>query len=320
MSAGAPIRPMDDAAIADAATLIRAGELVAFATETVYGLGADATNGQAVAKVYAAKGRPSFNPLISHVAKLTAVEAIARTDARALMLADRFWPGALTLVLPKSPDCPVAELTTAGLPSIAVRVPSAEPARRFLTACGVPVAAPSANRSGAMSPTRAEHVQASLPGPEDGGPALILDAGPCAVGLESTVVDLTTETATLLRPGGIAREDLEDVVGPLALAGSDDTAPKSPGMLSRHYAPTAPLRLNAMAPEPGESFLGFGPITVPGGLNLSPLSDTVEAAANLFEMLHRLDAAEPAGIAVAPIPDTGLGLAINDRLGRAAKR
>jgi len=320
MGAKAPIRRMDEAAIDEAAAIIRRGGIVGFATETVYGLGADATNGTAVARIYAAKQRPSFNPLISHVPDMKSVDAIATMDDRARALAEAFWPGPLSIVLNKSANSPIADLTTAGLDTVAVRIPARTSARRFLEACGVPVAAPSANASGAISPTLAEHVQASLPGPGDGGPELILDDGPCEVGLESTVVDLSTPTPTLLRPGGVSRELLEQVLGPLALAGSDDHAPKSPGMLSRHYAPTAPLRLNAMAPEPGESFLGFGPITVPGGLNLSPLSDTVEAAANLFEMLHRLDAAEPAGIAVAPIPDTGLGLAINDRLGRAAKR
>ena len=319
MGAPAPIRPMDDAAIADAAGIIRGGGLVAFATETVYGLGADATNGEAVARIYAAKGRPSFNPLISHVADIQQVTSIAVMDERAEKLADALWPGPLSIVMNKTADCPVSELTTAGLSTIAVRIPARERARRFLDACGVPVAAPSANASGAVSPSLAIHVQSSLPGPEDGGPQMILDDGPCEVGLESTVVDLSTPVATLLRPGGISREDLERVLGPVALAGADDHAPKSPGMMSRHYAPKAPLRMNAQGPEADEVFLGFGGIGTPDDMNLSPNGDLTEAAANLFRMLHQLDDGGAARIAVAPIPDTGLGFAINDRLRRAVR-
>jgi len=319
MNAKTPIRPMDDAAINDAAKIIRGGGLVAFATETVYGLGGDAANADAVARIYAAKGRPSFNPLISHVADIAAIEEIAVMDDRARALANAFWPGPLTLVLNKSDGCRVSELTTAGLSTVAVRIPARPRARQFLAACGVPVAAPSANVSGAVSPTTAAHVAASLPGPDDGGPVLILDDGPCAVGLESTVVDLSTATAALLRPGGIGREEIEPVTGPLAVAGSDDQAPKSPGMMSRHYAPNARLRMNADAPGPDEVFLGFGPIEAPGGQNLSPDGDLTEAAANLFRMLHSFDDAGVSAIAVAPIPDTGLGLAINDRLRRAVR-
>jgi len=319
MSAKTPIRPMDDAAIRDAAGIIRNGGLVAFATETVYGLGGDATNAEAVARIYAAKGRPSFNPLISHVADIAAVEEIAVMDDRAQALADAFWPGPLTLVMNKSEACRVSELTTAGLSTVAVRIPARPRARAFLAACGVPVAAPSANASGGVSPTAAAHVAASLPGPDDGGPALILDDGPCDVGVESTVVDLSTTQATLLRPGGIGREDIERITGPLAIAGSDDHAPKSPGMLSRHYAPNARLRMNADAPGPDEVFLGFGDVHAPGGENLSPTGDLTEAAANLFRMLHAFDDAGVNAIAVAPIPDAGLGLAINDRLRRAVR-
>ena len=319
MGTPAPIRTMDDAAIEDAAAIIRGGGLVAFATETVYGLGGDATNGEAVAHIFAAKGRPSFNPLISHIADLAHLSAIAEMDARADKLAEAFWPGPLTLVLNKSADCAIAELTTAGLDSVAVRIPGREKARRFLAACGVPVAAPSANASGAVSPTLAEHVAASLPGPEDGGPQMILDDGPCDVGLESTVVDLTTDTVTLLRPGGIAREDVERVVGPVAVAGTDDHAPKSPGMLSRHYAPRAQLRMNAEGAADGEVYLGFGDDGIEAAMNLSPAGDLTEAAANLFRMLHALDESGAEAIAVAPIPETGLGLAINDRLRRAVR-
>jgi len=314
------IRPMDAAAIKDAAAMIRDGRLVAFATETVYGLGGDATNANAVAAIFAAKGRPSFNPLISHVAETADAAKLGLMDARADALAAKFWPGPLTLVLPKSAACPVAQLTTAGLGSIAVRVPSAPMARDFIAAAGVPIAAPSANRSGAMSPTRARHVQDSLPGPDEGGAQLILDGGACGVGLESTVVDLTSDATTLLRPGGLAIEDIEAVIGPLLIAGSDDTAPKSPGMLSRHYAPTLPLRINADAPHAGDVFLGFADVFTPGGLNLSAAGDVNEAAANLFDMLHALDQSGATRIAVAPIPDIGLGRAINDRLRRAVTR
>ena len=312
---------MDDpAALQDAARSIRDGMLIAFATETVYGLGADAGNAPAVAQIFAAKGRPTFNPLISHVADLESIGRIAAINDRAEALAGAFWPGPLTLVLQKRAEARIAELTTAGLGTIAVRIPGRANARTFLEACGVPVAAPSANRSGAMSPTRAHHVQASLPGPDDGGPEMILDGGPCDVGLESTVVDLSTGTATLLRSGGITKDQIEKVIGPLATAGSDDHAPKSPGMMSRHYAPTAPLRLNAGAPEEGEAFLGFGAVSAAGFPNLSSTGDAVEAAANLFDMLFDLDRQNPAGIAVAPIPESGLGVAINDRLRRAVTR
>ena len=317
MADRSPIRAFSDGgAIAAAAAIIRDGGLVAFATETVYGLGGDATNADAVARIFAAKDRPSFNPLISHFASADAVRAEANLSSTGERLADAFWPGPLTLVARKSPACRVSGLTTAGLDTVAVRVPKAETARAFLAACGVPVAAPSANRSGAVSPTRAEHVQASLPGPENGGPELILDGGPCAVGLESTVIDVTSAPPTLLRHGGIAAEDIEAIVGPLAVAGVDDDAPRSPGMLSRHYAPRAALRLNAENPTRDEAFLGFGSVTAPNGLNLSPSGDTLEAAANLFDMLHALDAAGVDRIAVAPIPETGLGVAINDRLRR----
>ena len=319
MGAPAPIRRMDDAAIADAAGIIRGGGLVAFATETVYGLGADATNGEAVARIYAAKGRPSFNPLISHVADIQQAKSIAVMDERAEKLADTLWPGPLSIVMNKTADCAVSDLTTAGLSTIAVRIPARDRARRFLAACGVPVAAPSANASGAVSPSLAVHVQTSLPGPEDGGPQMILDDGPCEVGLESTVVDLSTPVATLLRPGGVSREELERVLGPVALAGADDHAPKSPGMLSRHYAPKARLRMNADGPEGDEVYLGFGAAGARGDINLSPKGDLTEAAANLFRMLHQLDAGGATRIAVAPIPDTGLGFAINDRLRRAVR-
>ena len=272
-----------------------------------------------MARIFAAKARPSFNPLISHIADLAQLPAIAKMDARAEKLSETFWPGPLTMVLNKSADCPIADLTTAGLDSVAVRIPGRARARQFLAACGVPVAAPSANASGAVSPTLAQHVAASLPGPDGGGPQLILDDGPCDVGLESTVIDLTTDTVALLRPGGISKEDIERIIGPVVIAGSDDHAPKSPGMLSRHYAPRARLRMNAQTAEAGETYVGFGQTGADAAMNLSPAGDLTEAAANLFQMLHALDEGGAEAIAVAPIPDTGLGLAINDRLRRAVR-
>ncbi|MDA0997520.1 MAG: L-threonylcarbamoyladenylate synthase [Proteobacteria bacterium] len=316
----APIEPLSDASIEKAAKILAAGGLVAFPTETVYGLGGDATNGEAVARIFAAKGRPSINPLIVHVADLAAARRTAAFNPLADKLAATLWPGPLSLVLPARSDAGISSLTSAGLSTVAVRVPASAAARQLLTACGLPIAAPSANRSGGISPTRAAHVQTSLPGPDDGGPALILDGGPCAVGLESTVVDLSTETPTLLRPGGVASEDIEAVIGRLAIAGNDDLAPKSPGMLSRHYAPATPLRLEARRAEPGEVFLGFGSVEATPGLNLSPKADLIEAAANLFQYLHQLDQRSATAIAVAAIPEHGLGRAINDRLRRGATR
>ena len=298
-------------AIAEAAKVIRRGGLVAFPTETVYGLGADATNDNAIAAVFAAKGRPRFNPLIVHFADAKAAAAAVTFDERARRLTDAFWPGPLTLVLPRRDEAGISLLASAGLETLAVRVPSQPVARRFLAAAGRPVAAPSANRSSSISPTTAAHVAADLDGRID----LILDAGPCPVGLESTVVDLCTERPALLRPGGLAVEDIEAVVGRLAPPAGGP--PKSPGMLSRHYAPDRPLRLNAAAAGPGEALLGFG-AAAGATRNLSPSGDLTEAAANLFAMLRELDGGGFAAIAVSPIPRTGLGLAINDRLRRAA--
>jgi L-threonylcarbamoyladenylate synthase len=308
------LEPMTDDTIAEAAALLRAGALVAFPTETVYGLGADATDDTAVAKIYAAKDRPSFNPLIVHVPDTEAARRLAVFDARATRVAAAFWPGPLSIVLPRVPGCPLSPLVSAGLDTVALRVPSSAPAQRLLRAAAIPVAAPSANKSGMLSPTQARHVAASF-GAEV---ALVLDGGPCAVGLESTVLDLSAETPALLRAGGITLEALEEVLGaPLAIAGSDDSAPKSPGMLSRHYAPRTPLRMDAGTAEADEVLLGFGPCPS-ATLNLSPDGDLVEAAANLFRMLHELDAGGYEGIAVTPIPEIGLGRAINDRLRRAA--
>jgi L-threonylcarbamoyladenylate synthase len=313
----------DAAAIAEAARCLAAGGLVAFPTETVYGLGADATDGPAVARLYAAKGRPSFNPLIAHVADLAAARRLACFDAAAEQLAVAFWPGPLTLVLPKAAGCPVAELATAGLDSIAVRVPDHPVASEILRAFGRPVVAPSANRSGHVSPTTAEHVMVDLRGRVD----LIVDGGPTPVGVESSIVACLGEPA-LLRPGGLPRSDIERVLGSAladAPAGTaEGEAPLAPGMLASHYAPKASLRLNAHEVRAGEALLAFGQALPPGTaqavcvLNLSGAGDLIEAAASLFSHLRALDAAGVAAVAVMPVPDVGLGEAINDRLARAA--
>jgi L-threonylcarbamoyladenylate synthase len=314
----------DAASVADAARVLAAGGLVAFPTETVYGLGADATNGQAVARLYEAKGRPAFNPLIAHVLDRMAALALARFDADAERLAAALWPGPLTLVLPKAADCPVADLATAGLDTIAVRVPDHAVARDILKAFGKPIVAPSANRSGHVSPTTAAHVQADLSGRID----LIVDGGATSVGVESTIVACLGEPV-LLRPGGLPRAAIERALGhALADAGAamsgDDDAPLAPGMLASHYAPHTPLRLNASDVAPGEALLAFGPALAGGAarskktLNLSARGDRVEAAANLFSHLRALDAAGASAIAVMPVPSDGLGEAINDRLARAA--
>src|SRR5882762_4862116 len=306
--------------IAQAARLILEGELVAFPTETVYGLGGDATNERAVAAIFEAKGRPQFNPLISHVLDAGEARRLVRWNETADRLAARFWPGPLTLVLPRAKDSPIALLATAGLDTVAVRAPAHALAQALIRAVGRPLAGPSANRSGAVSPTRAEHVAESL----GDRVQMILDGGPCAVGLESTVLDLTTATPTLLRPGGATREAIEQAIGPIALSDalpSGDQARKSPGQLESHYAPARPVRLGATTIAADEGLLAFGP-DVPAGarvtLNLSPGGELAEAAANLFAMLRALDRPDVGRIAVMPIPETGLGLAINDRLRRAA--
>jgi L-threonylcarbamoyladenylate synthase len=306
--------------IDEAARLIREGELVAFPTETVYGLGGDATNERAVAKIFEAKGRPQFNPLISHVLDAGEARRLVQWNDVADKLAARFWPGPLTLVLPRAKNSPIALLATAGLDTAAIRAPAHPMAQALIRAAGRPIAAPSANRSGAVSPTRAEHVAESL----GDRVKLILDGGPCEVGLESTVLDLTTATPTLLRPGGATRETIEAVVGPVALSDaipSGDAARKSPGQLDSHYAPARPVRLNATSVAGDEALLAFGPRPPAGArqmLNLSPDGDLTEAAANLFAHLRALDRPANTRIAVMPIPQTGLGLAINDRLRRAA--
>jgi L-threonylcarbamoyladenylate synthase len=315
-----PIRPATVDAIAAAADILRAGGLVALPTETVYGLGADATNARAVAGIFAAKGRPMFNPLIVHVAEASEAWRFAIPDQRAEALAAAFWPGALTLVLRKTPDCCIADLATAGLDTVAIRVPSDRVARALIRAAGVPIAAPSANRSGHVSPTTAAHVEADL----GDAVAMILDDGPSAVGIESTVIDLTGAEPTLLRAGGVTAQAIEAVLGaPLARGTGHAERPTSPGQLASHYAPRAAVRLDATAARPGEALLAFGPAPPDHEgpmVNLSPSGDTIEAAANLFAALRRLDATGAAAIAVMPIPDTGLGEAINDRLRRAAVR
>ena len=313
-----------EAAVAAAARSLAEGGLVAFPTETVYGLGADATNPAAIARLYQAKGRPAFNPLIAHVGDLEAAQRIARFDATAILLADAFWPGPLTLVLPKTSDCAVADLATAGLDTIAIRVPAHRVAREILRAFGGPVVAPSANLSGHVSPTTAAHVQSDLAGRID----LIVDGGAVAVGVESTIVGCFDE-AVLLRPGGLPRGEIERVLGrtlvqPPGDADSDSGRPLAPGMLASHYAPRTRVRLNACDVEAGEALLAFGPVAVSGVdaatsvMNLSARGDLDEAAANLFGYLRALDARGARTIAVMPVPHHGLGEAINDRLRRAA--
>ncbi|MCK9908963.1 L-threonylcarbamoyladenylate synthase [Microbacteriaceae bacterium K1510] len=315
---GTRVLKADRDGIEAAARCLKAGGLVAFPTETVYGLGADAANGEAVARVYAAKGRPAFNPLIAHVADAAAARRLAIFEPAAEKLAAAFWPGPLTLVLPKRPDCPVSDLALAGLDSIALRVPDHPVAHALLAAFSGPVVAPSANRSGHVSPTTAAHVLSDLRGRID----LVIDGGASDVGVESTIVSCLGEP-TLLRPGGLPRAEIERVLGrPLATAAvpSDDEAPVAPGMLSSHYAPKARLRLDADRVEPGEALLAFGPAPAHTGamLNLSSTGDLIEAAANLFSHLRALDASGAKNIAVMTIPHEGLGEAINDRLARAA--
>jgi len=316
--------PAGVASVTEAARRLSAGGLVAFPTETVYGLGADATNAAAIARLYEAKGRPLFNPLISHVEGLASAHRIARLDATAITLAQAFWPGPLTLVLPKREGCEVADLATAGLETIAVRVPAHPVARAILKAFDRPVVAPSANLSGHVSPTTAAHVQSDLAGRID----LIVDGGPVAVGIESTIVGCF-ERPMLLRPGGLPREAIERVLGkslahPLAEIESDDSQPLAPGMLTSHYAPRARVRLDVQSLKPGEALLAFGREPIPGQdkaaavLNLSERGDLAEAATRLFGYLRSLDATKAGTIAVMPIPMKGLGEAINDRLRRAA--
>jgi L-threonylcarbamoyladenylate synthase len=356
--------PASEAAIERAARLLRAGALVAFPTETVYGLGGDATDEKVVARIFAAKGRPRFNPLIMHMPGLDEAEALAVFDDRARIAACRFWPGPLSLVLPRRPACGLSLLASAGLDTVALRVPSHPVARALLRAAGRPIAAPSANRSGRVSPTTAAHVAAEFfedpyppaaaaMGPPlsrnagegknivvakplsrnagDGGEqsepgegfrvAMILDGGPCSLGVESSVLDLTRRVPVLLRPGGVTLEQLREIFSDIEIPPPGEDAPRSPGRLPSHYAPGLPVRLGAVSPRPGEALLAFGPVAPAGfadTLFLTRSGDLAEAAANLFALLRRLDRPEFTGIAVMPIPEAGLGRAINDRLRRAA--
>ncbi len=298
--------------IARAVTALRAGGLVAMPTETVYGLAANASDAAAVAKLYAAKGRPRFNPLIAHVTDIDTARQQGQFNARALALAEAFWPGPLTLIVDVAPNITICDLARAGLDSVALRVPAHPVALSLLNAFGAPLVAPSANPSGQISPTTADHVAADMADRVD----LILDAGRCSAGIESTIIDARGKHPVMLRPGSLDPARI-DAIWPGMLRRQDNPdAPQSPGQLLRHYAPKAVLRLNAIQPDPGEAYLGFGAGTC--DLNLSPASDLREAAANIFTMLRALDA-NYTHIAVAPIPDTGLGEAINDRLIRAAK-
>ncbi len=316
------------ATIAEAAELLRTGHLVVIPTETVYGLGANALDGRAVAKIFEAKGRPQFNPLIIHVTGAAAAEKLVVMDDRARAVMAAFWPGPLTLILPRRDDCPVSELCSAGLPTLAVRAPAHPVAQDLLKATGFPVAAPSANRSGTISATTPAYVAENMGAAVD----MILAAGPCRLGLESTVLDLTGDMPAILRPGAIDADQIARVLGTHIIYDSGDhDRPRSPGQTLRHYAPGIPIRLNAVDVEPGEALLAFGSIRfmgIRGGgaardlsetaiRNLSETGDLNEAAANLFRMLHELDRPEHIGVAVMNIPATGLGIAINDRLKRA---
>lgn len=313
---------IDAQLIADAAKIIGNGGLVAMPTETVYGLAADATNDTAVAKIFEAKGRPRFNPLIIHVAGEEMASSHVELSPLANKLIDAFWPGPLTLILPRRPDAGVSLLVSAGLDTIAIRAPDHEIAQQLIRTVNRPLAAPSANRFGEVSPTAADHVRSGRLVIE---PDMIIDGGPCRVGLESTIVKIDDAIATLLRPGGLARADIETVIGGALLDPPQTDKPQAPGMLASHYAPRAGLRLNATGAEQHEAFLGFGNVageSARQSLNLSPAGNLTEAAANLFAYLRRLDAACAElgleAIAIAPIPEEGLGEAINDRLARAA--
>lgn len=310
----ARVQAFNDPTVAEAARCVAAGQPVAVPTETVYGLAADATNPAAVAAVYAAKGRPSFNPLIVHVPDLAAAQRIGRFDALAQRLAAAFWPGPLTIVVPLREDAGIAALATAGLDTVALRVPAHRAMQAVLAASGKPLAAPSANPSGRISPTSAAHVAAGL----GDRVALILDDGPTTAGIESTIVALTDGAVLLLRPGPITAEALSAALGVRVdtVAVTDDAAPSAPGQLTSHYAPTKPVRLNATSFAEDEFAIGFGPVA--GTVTLSAQGNLVEAAARLFDLLHQADASDLSRIAIAPIPDDGLGQAINDRLRRAA--
>lgn len=308
----------DAAAIAEAAGVLRAGGLAAFPTETVYGLGARADDPRAVAALYAAKGRPSFNPLIAHVRDIEAARKLGDFSEAALSLAKQFWPGPLTIVVKAAQDCAVCELARAGLDTVAIRLPSHEVAHALLVSVDFPIVAPSANRSGHVSPTTAQHVADDLSGKLD----VILDGGPSSGGIESTIVDFSGNAPRLLRSGGIARSEIEKITGPLAQPSKSEVS--APGMMASHYAPRAPMLLEARSVDSGQALLAFGPSLPEGAkharkvLNLSPTGNLTEAASNLYAYLRALDLVNASAIAVAPIPHEGLGEAIRDRLQRAA--
>jgi L-threonylcarbamoyladenylate synthase len=305
--------PADDAAITAAADLLRGGQIVAIPTETVYGLAADASDADAVARIYAAKGRPDFNPLIVHVRDTATAEKLAVFGELAERLAAAFWPGPMTLVLPLREDSPVTKAVTAGLPTIAIRCPAHPVMQAVLAKSGLNLAAPSANKSGGISPTRAEHVLSSL----GGAVPMILDAGPCAAGLESTIIAVRENGWQILRPGPVTADAIAKAAGsPPILSG--DAKIEAPGQLASHYAPSKPLRLDALEARDGEWLIGFGAVS--GDDNLSRTGDLAQAAAHLFDALHNADASNRRAIAVAPIPKDGIGIAINDRLERAAAR
>ena len=305
--------PADDAAITAATQLLMAGQIVAIPTETVYGLAADAQNAEAVARIYAAKGRPDFNPLIVHVRDQKAAEKLGVFNATAQALAEAFWPGPLTLVLPLQPDAPIARAVTAGLPTIAIRCPAHPVMQALLLKSGLSLAAPSANPSGSISSTRADHVLKGL----GGAVPMVLDGGSCSAGLESTIVAVREDGWQILRPGPVTSEDIENVIGYAPLAAANGFI-EAPGQMASHYAPSKPVRLNVIASEPDVYLIGFGAIA--GDDNLSGTGDLAQAAAHLFAALHRADASAAVAIAVAPIPHEGIGIAINDRLARAAVR
>lgn len=309
-----PIFPATNDFITQAATLIQSGEVVAFPTETVYGLGADAYNAQAVAKIFAAKNRPSFNPLISHIAEVDFLTDYAETDARVYALAKHFWPGALTMVLPRKQKVQSLDLACAGLPTVSVRMPNHPVALELIRKSNTPIVAPSANRSQSISPTTAQHVLDSL----GNNVSMILDGGPSLVGVESTIIDLTGKSVVLLRAGGIPMEDIADFLNePVLISGGNPNLPSSPGQMLKHYAPKYETRINVTTPAPDEFMIGFG--NIHGHLNLSPSGNLQEATANLFAFMHLAEEqTQFTKIAIAPIPMEGLGRAINDRIKRAS--
>ncbi len=309
-----PIFPATNDFITQAATLIQSGEVVAFPTETVYGLGADAYNAQAVAKIFAAKNRPSFNPLISHIAEVDFLTDYAETDTRVYALAKQFWPGALTMVLPRKQKVQSLDLACAGLPTVSVRMPNHPVALELIRKSNTPIVAPSANRSQSISPTTAQHVLDSL----GNNVSMILDGGPSLVGVESTIIDLTGKSVVLLRAGGIPMEEIADFLNePVLISGGNPNLPSSPGQMLKHYAPKYETRINVTTPAPDEFMIGFGNIN--GHLNLSPSGNLQEATANLFSFMHLAEEqTQFTKIAIAPIPMEGLGRAINDRIKRAS--